>query len=465
MSFGSTMGWSNATTRSCIDARQEFGDLASKVELSWIVSIGPLGGALGVIIWSYSNVKTGPKKTMMVQDVLLCITWILLALVDKIPMKLAGRFFSHFLAISLKVCGETLLVDSVHKLNLRPMFVVYKSCTYLGVLLSFIIGYKLPEMSFALINCGLVSIHLTLLMFCPESPVFLYQKSIKKAEEAIIWYRGPDNIYLDIRNLRKDSENRRADLASYKYMLYSKTVTRATVILMGVGAGKAFSGYYIFLYYNAAIVRIFSNIEMNYAFNVTLQFNEDVVSRDVDSILIGVMMFSCMLVSTWVHFYKVFNVKWPLLVSSLGCTITLSLLATFLYLEDEEYDLILGCRWIYLMLIFLLFVSYDIGFNCCPDRLLLAYIPYQVFPTVRLIITFTMWFLIFVVCKLYFILSNWIKGWLTMVTLSIISFTWFIFMCWFVIEPRNKTLMQIQMEIGGNPVGSRGTRQHQFAIG
>ncbi|GJQ71636.1 hypothetical protein Trydic_g11335 [Trypoxylus dichotomus] len=225
VSFGTVLGWSSPAIRIAIDKESSgIAALDSSFDLSWVAALGPLGCALGVPVWSYFNIKLGPKTTMLVQAPLLFITWIIIAYVEEArdevyknnDLELAMRFFCGFFAISYRICGETLLQDTVHKHYLRRMVVPYRSFVNLGVLLTYVMGYSISERYFAIVNCVIVLIHFIMLILCPESPVYLYDKNLKKAEASLSWYRGKSNIYVEMRNIKKDADIRKVDPAAYK---------------------------------------------------------------------------------------------------------------------------------------------------------------------------------------------------------------------------------------------------------
>lgn len=177
---------------------------------------------------------------MLIHSPCLLLTWLSIIYVEEtrtvtyknLRMELVMRFFCGFFAISYRICGETLLQDTVHKHYLKRFVVMYRSFVLLGVLLTYIMGYSISERSFAFTNCGIILIHLAMLLICPESPVYLYDKNLKKAEKSLSWYRGKSNIYVEMRNIKRDSDIRKLDPGAYKYMLYSKVVVINTFIVV-----------------------------------------------------------------------------------------------------------------------------------------------------------------------------------------------------------------------------------------
>lgn len=176
-------------------------------EQTWVASIVAIGAACGVIPWTYCNTRFGPKKTMLLQ---VCssvsfainqathlsfqapfniLSWVLLASVIHFNSFMAARFFCGLLSVSYIISGECLLTDTVHTRNLEHMMVMYRSSVLLGVLLTWLMGQLLDKWSATSICAVFALVHAVMLMFLPESPVFLYDKSAVKAEEAIVWYR------------------------------------------------------------------------------------------------------------------------------------------------------------------------------------------------------------------------------------------------------------------------------------
>ncbi|XP_022903717.1 facilitated trehalose transporter Tret1-like [Onthophagus taurus] len=459
ISFGTVIGWSSPAIRVSIESTRAVSETHlqnTDMDIGTIASLGPLGCSLGVLVWSYFNLKIGPKRTMVLQSPLLFVTWISIALARTIEIAVFGRFLCGFLAISYKVCGETLLADTVHRVHLRHMVISFRACIYLGVLLSYVCGYTLKDKYFSILNCVIVAIHFVMLLLCPESPVYLYDVNIKQAEEALSWYRGKENIYIDMRNIKRDSEIRKVDPIAYKYMMCSKVVIKALFMIIGVNTTGVISGYYIFLYYNPAMVKKLSEDQVTTIKQAELDSKIDVISKEWDAIMLGLQLFLCSLISTWAHYNISFGIKKPLITSCVLVSTILALFAAYHFLRDEKISYVVKNNWPYTVLVHLLIISYEIGLSQCSDIMLINYLPSQVYPRAKLITRFVQWTLCFVLTRSYFFFTNEIGGAWTWTMYFILSLIALLFLSIHVVESKGKTLVKIQTEIGGNPIGSRG---------
>lgn len=351
---------------------------------------------------------------------------------------LISRFFCGFLSISYLLCGERLLVDSVHIDNLRHMVAIFRSSTILGVLVTYILGqyFKKEELGN---RCAILAALTTiLLLFIPESPVYLYKKNQHRALKALQWYRGEKDTEDALHRIRKDAEIRimQAGTNSTYILLYHKVVLKAVAIIICLTFFQVFSGYYAFLFYN---------------YQIWNDFCYSVVEPEVVSIIFGVTMYFSCLFSSYINFTLPFGVRKPALISQFF--ISLQLVIMFCYEFYKPYTTL----WITATALHLYVVAYECGLSTTPTALFYEYLPYEVYAKVRIAVGVCLWFFIFVLTRFFLRLKN--EGGYTLIFGLFASTTivGYIFSWTFVVETKNRSLMEIQVAIGGNPVGTRPT--------
>lgn len=450
LTFGIDLGWSSPATKYLIHANHKshlthYSNVTAD-QYAWISSLMPLGCSLGIVPWCYSVTRIGPKHTIIVQTPFYVIAFFMTITVKRMDTFLAGRFFSGFLSISNLIGGECLLMDCVHRRNLGHMLVLFRSSVYIGVMLAYTIGHFLTT-NLIIVTCAAAPIANMLLLFClPESPVFLSGKSVLKAEKALTWYRGRANIYTEMRSLKTDADLRRMDTETNKYMLYSKVVVRALLIICGLIFFQVFSGYYVFIFY------------------VLFLWKEAGIRIDpfVEIIIFGMFLYFGNFFASMIHYHIHFGVRKPLLLSTTLIAMVLSIFAVYSFLVEKRVIDVQGFEWIPFMMLNIFVISYEVGLGVYADILLSDYLPYQVHVSAKMIVQAWFWFQVFFTTKYFITLKNLTTTTIIFGVAALISYLSVIYCYLFIIETKGKSLLQIQLEIGGNPIGNRGTfNRHQ----
>lgn len=343
------------------------------------------------------------------------------------------------------VCGECLLIDSVHQKKLRHLFVIYQSSFLLGVLITWLMVQLLDDTLATSICAIFCAIHALLLIYLPESPVYLYDKSPLKAEKSLTWYRGHNRIYTEMRNIKQYSEMRKIDPQATNSMLYSKVVIKAILIVLGIKFFSISSGYYIFLFYNVDMIQgfVIDDVNRNHLY---------------DTMIYGLLMYICNFVSMIIHYRATYPIKIPLILSSVAVTLVLTAFTYFLYLgnKNEEMDKYLQ-RLIPIICVSLLAPAYEIGLSCYAEIALIDYVPNEVYARARNILKIWHWFLVFLFVKTVIIVREYAPhNFACILLLALFSFIGILYMVCVVVETKGKSLIEVQRSIGGNPIGTRG---------
>lgn len=363
---------------------------------------------------------------------------------------IAGRFFCGFLSISYMVSGECLLIDTVHQKNLQHMLVMYQSSLLLGVLVTWLMGQLLNETTATWICATFCAFHAGMLLVLPESPVYLFNISTLQAERSLAWYRGRKQIYTEMRDIKQYSDMRKVDPQATEAMLYSKVVLKAILIVLGIKFFSISSGYYIFLFYNVDMVH-----EM-----------VDMVDNVHDTMFYGLLMYICNFVSMMVHYRSTMSIRKPLILSSALVTLTLSAFTAYLYmlymglLVSEILE-----RLVPVICVCFLVISYETGLSCYAEIALIDYVPHEVYPRARNILKVWHWFLVFVFVKYVIAVRDYASfSFACILVMAILSFIGVFFMQCVVVETMGKSLVQVQRDIGGNPIGTRGRLTHHARL-
>ncbi|KAF2895706.1 hypothetical protein ILUMI_10486 [Ignelater luminosus] len=453
LSFGIDLGWSSPATAFLINAtdkpQSSRGINTTEEEYTWIGSLMPLGCSLGIVPWHYSVTKIGPKHTIIMQTPFYVLTFLVMITVKTMDAFLAGRFFSGFLSIANLVGGECLLMDCVHRGNLGHMWVLFRSSIYLGVILAYVVGHFLTR-NLIMVTCAAIPVvNMMLLAFLPESPVFLYGRSEMKAEKALTWYRGRANIFTEMRYLKKDAELRKMDTESSNYMLYSKVVIRALSIICGLIFFQVFSGYHAFIFY------------------ALLLWQEAEIRMDpfVEIIIFGMFLYFGNFFANMIHYHIDFGVRKPLLLSTILTATVLTILSLYSFSVEKRLISPQSYDWIPFIMLNTFVITYEAGLGVYAHILLLNYLPYQVHISAKMIVHVWFWLQVFFITKYFITIKSLTTTAITFGILALISYLSIIYCYLFIIETKGKNLLQIQLEIGGNPIGNRSAFSRHKSFG
>ncbi|XP_044263412.1 uncharacterized protein LOC123010522 [Tribolium madens] len=439
ISFGTTLGWSHPVSQ---NLALKYKDVADN-KLTILLSISLLGCSFGVTSCTFMIQQWGPKKAMRYIGVFYIMTWWLI-LLPRGKVQVAGRFFLGFFGISYSMCGETLYLQTVHYHLKRYISVFHNSSMVFGVLISHMVGAATTTF-YLTVCCALIPVlHYILFQIVPESPVFLYQTSHVAASESLAWYRGAGNFYEDMGNLKKDWEANRYDTEAYGYMFFAKVVYRGLLIVLGVAFFQAFGGYFIFLFYE---VRVWAE--------------KSVFSPVVDALIGALFFVVTKFLWSVLHEFTSKNVR-PLLISScFFSALALTAIAIYLILDNRKIDFLKWFFWMPTLAMSCFLFSFEMGLNYFPKVLTFEYMPFQVYKRATVIVQSLYWLMAFL--NIYCFASTYliIPTYAFFIVLAILAYIGTLFCYYFVVEPKGKSLVQVQLELGGNPVGRRGALYHQ----
>ncbi|RZC39418.1 plastidic glucose transporter 3 [Asbolus verrucosus] len=440
ISFGTALGWSVPVTHQLITGRQGLGTK----NFALLVSMVPLGCSFGITVSSLLMKQLGPKKALVTIAPFYILTWWLM-LLPNINLQLAGRFFLGFLGIIYSICGESLLQQTVHYAIKRYVSVFYNCSMLMGVWICNVWGTHVSQFLFTVFCASIPIVHFILIEVAPESPVFLYATSHVAAAKSLAWYRGKGNFYEEMALIKKDWDAVRQDSDAYRYMLFSKVVFKGLLIVVGVTFFQVCSGYFIFLFYN---IHVWTNGKI-------------ITCRQTDSTIISTLFVLSKLF--WGAFHSVFTpkVRWLLIASCLMTAIQLSLLSIYLLLDSHH---IVSVYWLPFLILAVFLFCYDMGLNFYPKILIFEYMPFQMFRRAYSLVQSLFWLFTFFNVFTFAMMRIILPSYSTFFILAGLSYVGTLFCYYFVIDPKGKSLIQVQLELGGNPIGKRGALYNQTKI-
>lgn len=243
-----------------------------------------------------------------------------------------------------------------------------------------------------------------------------------------------------MRAVRQHCEMRKVDPELYKDMLYAQVVVKGMLIVMGIKFFQICSSYHLFLFYNVHILR-----EV-----------EDMTDHLHDSLIYGFLMYFSNFAGMLIHYKTFHGIRKPLILSSIFVTMVLITFASYLYCVSHRIPIPLQAHFIVpVTCVCLLILAYETGLSTYAEIALCDYMPHEVYQRAKNILKIWEWILIFFAVKYLISIRNITKSYVTFLLLAVVEFLGIFYICFFVVETKGKSLIQVQRDIGGNPIGSR----------
>ena len=143
---------------------------------SWFASIVAIGSMFGSLASGPVLAILGPKRTVTVSHIPFLIGWIMIIFGTSIPVLIIGRFLSGF---SVGFCNGPVAIYTmeISTPEIRGILGISSSTVGdFGILLAALLAFELRYDHVAIISAIISILGPTIMLFMPESPVFLYSK-------------------------------------------------------------------------------------------------------------------------------------------------------------------------------------------------------------------------------------------------------------------------------------------------
>ncbi|VEN46389.1 unnamed protein product [Callosobruchus maculatus] len=296
-------------------------------EISWIGSLNLICVPLGCLFSGPVTHNLGRKLTMQ----LVTIPFIAAFLI----FHFSNRSWHIFLALCLTGFTGGLLeapvltyVAEITQPHLRGILSSTSSASVsLGILGEFLLGTFLSWRTVSLVNCVVPIMSFILLMFVPETPIFLLSNNkYEEAKKSIAWLRGwtkPANIEPEFQELYKQLKQKESEKKESRIQLLhnlaKKTFLWPYFVVSLAFALGSFSGNQPLQTY---AIKIFSTVKAP-------------IDRYYATVIIGVIqLIGCILSVIIIHVLgkRILN-----FISLIGCGTCFMVAATYIYSIDIKY--------------------------------------------------------------------------------------------------------------------------------
>lgn len=385
----------------------------------------------------------GPRRLMLITAPLNASSWLLIQIMKTVKYQKVGMFFCAFFSISYIRCGSLLLTDGIHEDYYYFFNLIFQTGYGFGMMLGHLFGFHhlLDYYSDALGAIILTALFIALL-FCRESPVALYHKSPLKAQEALIALRGRDEIQVLMRQISRDHEARVLTIGT-KYIFVYHVVYKSMIIITTLAVLQCFYAYHIFIMFDISMWYTSTRFKM-----------VDIFGEFHDGMVYGVAYYIVPFISGSLNLRMVFGLRKPVMASAITVPFVLVMHSVYYYVLFHT-DYLNNVMWLSFAIRILHIICVNFSSSWSLDVMISDYLPEQVqiwayigVYTIKYgMFSFLFW--------LSFMLENLLGASVIIGIFALVSFAGIPFCYFYIVECKGRTLQQLQLAIGGNPIGSR----------
>lgn len=415
------------------------------LQASWVGSLMPLaalaGGVLGGPLVDY----IGRRRTILFTAPPFFVGWILIATAKIIHLVLTGRVICGLcvgigsLAFPVYL-GEAIQPEVRGTLGLFPTVIGNT-----GILICYVAGKYLDWSQLAYLGACLPIPFFILILMIPETPQwYLSRGRTEEARKALQWLRGKntkiDNEMRDIAMSDVTAENNDSSITE----LFSRKYMKSILISLGLMTFQQLSGINAVIFYTVTIFKMSGSS----------------VDGNLSTIIVGVVNF----ISTFIATALIDRAgrKVLLYISSVTMTVTLVILGTFFYVQDDLKMDVSSLGWLPLTCVMIYLLGFSLAFGPIPWLMMGEILPAKIRGAAASICTAFNWLCTFIVTKTFLNIVDGIGTAGTFWLFGSITFVGLFFVVVFVPETRGKSLEQIENKMTGRP-GPRTRRMSSIA--
>ncbi|XP_038219739.1 facilitated trehalose transporter Tret1-like [Zerene cesonia] len=351
---GYSVGWSAPIIPKLQNLNQSpLAEVITDTQASWIGSLLYLGSIVGPYIPSYLSNIIGRKPCLLFGSLLNLTAIILIVTTRNINMVYAVRIISG-LGMGMVTVSNLVYVGEIASTNIRGIFLTSTSIIGIsGTLAAYFVGsfvsYTMTGYFALLINIA----HLIGLYFIPESPVYYAIIGKEMEAKSTLRYLGRVNDLNNVFESVKGTERNEANSWKAWIKIFTVKANRWSLfITLSLCTLQQTSGVAAVLFFATSI----------------FQMAGSSIRPDLATIYIGGTRLIASMVAPFV--VERAGRRILLLVSTVFCAVSLSILGTYFYLVRIESSSVIQIGWLPLFALILYFFSYEIGFGTMPSALL-----------------------------------------------------------------------------------------------
>lgn len=423
--LGLTIGWASPTQELVM---KQLGITADT--FSWIASIMTLGAAASMIFMAFFFDILGRKWTMIGLAPFFTLAWLMLAFAKNMEMYLIARFLTGFCGGAFCVAAPNYTAELAEASIRGFLGTLFQLMVCSGIAVSYALGEAKSLYLSAIFPAAFPIILALLIFFLHESPVFLLKKGKEeKARKSLQFFRGPSyDIEPEIKEMQKYVK--RGDESNWQ-VFKKKSSLKASLMLLVLHVGQQMSGI---------------NAVMFFAHEIFKQAGST-LSPGISSIILGVVQIVATAICTGIVDKVGRKILW--IVSITIMMICLILLGVFFMIKESNPQTAKTIGILPLGSLCLFLVGFSLGSGPLPWAMLGELLPDQIKSPVGSAVTCVNWLMAFVVTASFITIVDAVGAPAVYFGFAILQALTLAFIILVLIETKNKTLEQIQEELGG----------------
>lgn len=431
ISDGMTVGWTSPMIPYFLSEKSHI--KMTKHEAEWLETWLLIGAVVGIVPTIYSVNRKGRKISLLLASFALLVSWVIIALVDKVEYIYVARFISG-MGGDMAFVAAPMYIAEIADQRIRGFL---SSVIYLmmltGVLIIYIMGPYLPFYFPSLLGSVLLSIELIVFSMLPETPYYLVSKDkYKQANRSLQKFRCTDNVAAEIKEISTTIDRQMAEEGRLQDIILIKSNRRAMLIMTVLNAAQQLSSINVILMNMHTILEAAGSIYME---------------SSSAAILFAALMLSA--ATTASLFIDKFGRKKLLIISSILTGICLLSLAVYFNLQYLSYD-VSSISWIPIASVMVYAFVFKFGLGMVP-----IVITAEIFaPKIKAMgMAFAdAIYVLAAICSLqiYQILLSSVGMHVPFYVFSACSFSTNVFIFFIIPETKGRSLEEIQMILQGN---------------
>ncbi|XP_058807142.1 facilitated trehalose transporter Tret1-like isoform X1 [Phymastichus coffea] len=400
---------------------------SSQSEISWVISLAPVGSALGALAGAFSIEYLGSRKTVLLTYLLMGINWVCVLCANSFVWLYFARFIGG-VAETIYICSFSMYLSEVTAPKIRGTLIsVSMSGGILGVILGLIAETYLTKIYSCPIYLTVTLLGILLVQFLKDTPYYFVKvNDMEGAKNSIIFYRANVDAEKELREIKDYVESSSKSTGNKFCQLRLPTVRKSLFIIVIVYALPELSGA--------------SNL-LSYTESILTNVGFDLIKPEQGVIYINVISITSMLLI----FRGVDKLgrKVSLLISSVGTSIAMVALGSYYYLLNSDFD-VSNLHWLPIVSMVAFLILYNVGYLTVPNTLLSEIFSEDMKSVAACLGTLSTSFFGFVINKSFqpiisslgYHIAFWIHAALTLIGIPCAL--------WLLTETKGKSLQQIQ---------------------
>ncbi|XP_067011401.1 facilitated trehalose transporter Tret1-like [Anabrus simplex] len=429
------MGWASPTLPRLEDGKAE--PHITSDESSWIVSCIPIGAVLILVPTGYVTDIIGRKATLLGTAVPFLISWLLIIFAKSVWFLYAAMTFAGMGMGCCFAVGPMYMAEIAQDHIRGAIATIFQVMMNFGVLFSYSVGPYVSTTTLAIICAVFPVIFVLTFIWMPESPYFYLLRNRKEdAEKSLMMLRSasnPESVQEELNAMEDFVQESSKEKRNVIKLFTDRVNRRGLVVVVGLAVFQPLSG---------------NNALLSYSTIIFEESNKD-LSPEVSVIITGAVQVVLGIVCSTL--IDTAGRRPMLLVSTVGCTLALTIEGLFFYLKNVQGVDMSGYDWVSMLAIILFLITYTVGLGPLPLAMIGELFPASSKGMAASFTTIILSTVGIIVPKLYqAVMDNFglhVAFWMFAVCCAVGA----VFVFFLVPETKGKSLMEINREMKYDP--------------